>query len=392
MNRRAVVRAVGVGALTGAAGCFSREDDEDDADDATDRDDVEPDEPDLEGVLRVATTESMVVGERAVGDWLREAFEEEFPDAELQWTVPEAGLEHYRRRVEQDAEIDADVYLGLTPPDLADLDARLAPETPFRELNDERLPATDRFRDDLAFGDPWDRVVPTGVRYSCLWYDENDLEAANGPEESSDDADEDDLEVPDALEELPDGAYEDALVAPDPGRSDAGLAFLLWVIETVGEDEFIRYWGELDENGLELTDDWEGTVTAFADGHRPLAAGYTTDAAYAEREGWETDGWEVVFPDERGYETPIGAAVFEDAVEVDLAYDFLNFLLSADIQAELAVRHSQIPALSRAFLDLDESFEDAIAVPSEPVSIGYDRLREELTGWRDAWANAFPVR
>ncbi|MDG5817942.1 extracellular solute-binding protein [Natronococcus sp. A-GB7] len=374
MNRRSVVRAVGVGALAGTAGCFSRdeEEDEDDGDeeatDATERDDTEPDDPDLEGTFRVATTESMVVGERAVGEWIKEAFEEEFPDAELQWTIPEAGLDHYRRRVDQGAEIDADVYLGLTPSDLARLDADLAANALFRELGGDRLPATERIRDDLEFGDPSGRAVPAGVRYSCLWYDESELEE------------------PDDLADLLDDEYEDSLLVPRADRSDAGLAFLLWTIETVGDDGYRRYWGDLEENGLELVNDWTASTTAFADGDRPLAVGYSTDAAFAEREGLETDDWELAFPNGQGYETPVGAAIFEDAEEVDLAYDFLNFLLSSDVQAEFAERHSVIPALSRAFLELDETFEESAAVPSEPVSVGYDRLRSDLERWVDEWA------
>src|SRR5690606_27006742 len=97
MKRRSVVRAAGGGALAGLAGCFSREENGEDNEtaDVDDQDDPEPEEPDLEGTLRVATTESVVVGGRAVGERLREAFEEEFDDAELQWTIPETGLEHY---------------------------------------------------------------------------------------------------------------------------------------------------------------------------------------------------------------------------------------------------------------------------------------------------------
>ncbi|WP_293032849.1 extracellular solute-binding protein, partial [Natronococcus sp.] len=208
-----------------------------------------------------------------------------------------------------------------------------------------------------------------GVRYSCLWYDESELEE------------------PDGLTDLPNEEYEGSLLVPRADRSGAGLAFLLWTIEAVGDDGYRRYWGDLEENGLELVDDWTASTTAFADGDRPLAVGYSTDAAFAEREGWEIDDWELAFPDEQGYETPVGAAIFEDAEEVDLAYDFLNFLLSSDVQAEFAARHSLMPALSRAFLELDETFEETAAVPSEPVSVGYDRLRSDLERWVDEWAD-----
>ncbi|WP_306054814.1 thiamine ABC transporter substrate-binding protein [Natronococcus wangiae] len=373
MERRAVVRAVGGGALAGLAGCFFREATEEEEPTPVDQGDPEPDEPDLEGTLRVATTESMVRGERAADEGLRELFEEEFPDAELQWTIPEAGLEHYVRRARQEADIDADVYFGLTPAALARVDGRLEGGALFRELNRERIAAADRVRDRLEFSDPNGRVLPSGVRYSCLLYDDAELEA------------------PETLAELTDPEYEGTLLVPNPERDDSGLAFLLWTIDAFGGDDALDYWRDLDDNGVRITDGWTASDEAYAAAERPLSVAYSTDPVLAGREDRDPDRYRIAFPDDQGYETPLGMAIFERAEKLDLAYDFLNFALSNEVQAELADRHLQIPAVGDAFVDLDEAFEERTETPIETVSIGYDRLRADLDDWLDDWSGAIDV-
>ncbi|MFC4436116.1 MULTISPECIES: thiamine ABC transporter substrate-binding protein [Natrialbaceae] len=374
MKRRSVVRAVGGGGLAGLAGCFTREaDDEEEAEpaDVDDRDDPEPEEPDLDGTLRIATTESMVRGERAADERLRELFEEEFPDAELQWTIPEAGLDHYVRRVHQEAEIDADVYFGLTPAALAAVDRELEGRELFRQLNQDRITATDRIRDDLEFGDPNGRVLPSGVRYSCLLH-----------------ADDDELEAPETLADLTEPEYEETLLIPHPERADSGLAFLLWTIDAFGTDGYLDYWSGLRENGARITDGWAASDELYAAAERPLSVAYSTDPVIADREDRDPDRYRVAFPDEQGYETPLGVAIFDQAEKIDLAYDFLNFALSSEVQVELAERRAQIPAVSNAFVDLDEGFEERAEIPAESVTIEYDRLRGSLEEWLGNWSSA----
>ncbi|TYL39704.1 thiamine ABC transporter substrate-binding protein [Natronococcus pandeyae] len=395
MKRRSVVRAVGSGGLAGLAGCFTREADEEDEEDPSDVDDQdepdpEPEEPDLDGTLRIATTESIVRGERAADERLRELFEEEFPDAELQWTIPEAGLDHYVQRVHQEAEIDADVYFGLTPAALARVDREPEGRELFRELNQDRITAADRIREDLEFGDPNGRVLPSGVRYSCLLYedvgDDDGDDGDDGDDEidAVDNGDHGELEPPETLADLTAPEYEESLLIPHPERSDSGLAFLLWTIDAFGSD-YLEYWRGLEENGARITDGWAASDEAYAAGERPLSVAYSTDPVLANREDRDPDRYRVAFPDEQGYENPLGMAIFEHAEEVDLAYDFLNFALSNEVQAELAERQLQIPAVSSAFVDLDEEFEEHAEIPVEAASVGYDRLREDLEEWLDDW-------
>lgn len=391
MKRRSVVRAVGGGGLAGLAGCFTREADEEDEEeepsdvDDQDEPDPEPEEPDLDGTLRIATTESMVRGERAADERLRELFEEEFPDAELQWTIPEAGLDHYVRRVDQEAEIDADVYFGLTPAALARVDRELEGRELFRELNQDRITAADRIRDGLEFGDPNGRVLPAGVRYSCLLYEDTDDDDGDDDTDAVDNGDNGELDPPETLADLTDPEYEETLLIPHPERADSGLAFLLWTIDAFGTDDYLDYWRGLRENGAWITDGWAASDELYAAGERPLSVAYSTDPVFAAQGDRDPDRYRVGFPDEQGYENPLGMAIFEHAEEVDLAYDFLNFGLSSEVQSELAERRLQIPAVSSAFVELDEEFEERAEIPAEPVSIEYDRLRDSLEEWLGDW-------
>jgi thiamine transport system substrate-binding protein len=61
-----------------------------------------------DGVVTVATYESLVDGNDPVGPWLKERFEEEH-DAEVAFRVPESGVNQYIQRARQGADIEADI-------------------------------------------------------------------------------------------------------------------------------------------------------------------------------------------------------------------------------------------------------------------------------------------
>jgi len=87
----------------------------------------------------------MVDGKNPAGTWLKEAFEEEYPDATLEWTVPNNAINDYIDRERQNAEIDADVYLGVNIDDLVRIDDTLGGRAP---------PGTQRRPDRQRRADP----------------------------------------------------------------------------------------------------------------------------------------------------------------------------------------------------------------------------------------------
>lgn len=365
MRRRTFVRGAttsSVAGLAGLAGCLTRE-----AEDG----EPEPEPGEDEDTLRIATYSSMVTGETPAGEWLAEAFEDEHEDAEIVWTVPEAGVENYVRRAELEAPIDADLYLGLTLGELVFVDERLEGRL-FEPLERERLERDDRVRDELAFDDPDDRLLAFDTGYVTLVGDETELEAG----------------VPESFEELLEPAYENALLAQDPRRSAPGLAFLLWTIAEYGEDH-LEYWTDLVPNGARVRDGWtESYREEYLERQRPLIVSYSTDRVGASAAGRELRRHVVAPLEDRGFRTTEGVAVFAETPRTDLAYEFVDFLLSRPAQREIAQRNVQFPAVDDEYVDLEERFTEHAREP-EAVTVGYDDLRSDLTGWLEAWGEEF---
>ncbi|AGB33622.1 ABC transporter substrate-binding protein [Natrinema pellirubrum DSM 15624] len=370
MDRRTFIGTVGAGTVAGVAGCLTRDGDGN-GDDGSDGD-PEPENPDLEGELRVATYSSMVDGENPAGEWLKEVFEEEYPDAELTWTVPENGINQYIERERSDVDLDADVYLGANVDDLVLVDDRLEEGGLLRDLNVDRIDNAERIRDGLDMGDPHGRVLAYDTGYISLVYDETVVDE------------------PETLADLTEPAYEDALLAQNAQSSDPGQAFLLWTIDAYGEDGYLDYWDNLAANGVRILKDWSESYSgAYMEEERPMVVSYSTDQVYANEYGYDMRRHQVAFPNDQGYANPEGMGIFEGASELDLAYEFLDFALSSEAQAVIAQRNVQFPAVEEEFVDLDDEFDQYAHVPPEAVTVGYDRLRGNLEGWVDDWAREF---
>ncbi|MDQ2049657.1 thiamine ABC transporter substrate-binding protein [Natronolimnohabitans sp. A-GB9] len=368
-QRRTFIGTVGSVAALGLAGCLTREDDANGSSDA----DPEPEDPDLEGTLTVVTYESMIDGENPAGPWLKDAFEDEYPDAELEWVqLPNQGIGHYIEQARGNQEIDADVYVGLNIDDLVSVDDHLDDGGLFRELNEDRIDRSSRIRDGLDMGDPHDRVLAYDTGYISLVYDENVVDE------------------PETFDDLTDPAYEDELLAQNAQTSDPGQAFLLWTIDAYGEDGYLDYWQDLEDNGVRVLEDWtESYYGAYMNEERSMVVSYSTDQVFATDEGHDLSRHQVAFPNGQGYANPEGMAIFEDADTVDLAYEFLDFVLSNEAQAEIAQRNVQFPAVEDEYVDLDDEFDRYAHVPPEAVTVGYDDLRGNLDSWVDDWGREF---
>ncbi|WP_135535173.1 thiamine ABC transporter substrate-binding protein [Halostella pelagica] len=364
MRRRTFLTASVGAASTALAGCITQDND-DGADDDDDEESTLTTPESFDGTLTVATYESFVdAPSSSPGEWVKEKFESMHDGVTLEWQIAENSVTEFVQRAQRDAEIDADVYLGLNVDDLVIAD---------RELDESLFMSADRYgfenrsaiKDDLLF-DPQSRALPYDTGYISLVYDENEVDE------------------PETFDDLTTDPYEGTLLAQNAQSSDPGRAFMLWTVDQFDEDGYLDYWQELVDNDVRIFSSWGDSYDAYSAEERPMVVSYSTDQVYANRYDQDMSRHQVAFPNGQGYANPEGMAVFEASDSPALGFEFMDFMLSQSAQSEVAVRNVQLPSTDHA--DLDEEFDQYAHVPDETVIFSYDQLQGNLNDWVDDWA------
>ena len=312
--------------------------------------------------LTVATYSSFT-GEGTAGNWLKSAFEDEYPETTVEFVTPENGVNQYIQRAKQGAPINADVYVGLNTSDLVRVSQELD-ETLFPTIADS-LDRADTVKDELRV-DPDGRAIPYDTGYISLVYNE------------------DEVDEPQTFESLLESRYEGDLIAQNAQQSDPGQAFLLWSIITQGEDGYLDYWEQLLDNGVKVLADWEPAYQAYMDGEAPMVVSYSTDQVFYHGPDVNMAKHQIGFLNDQGYANPETMALFADSENADLGRQFMNFMLTERAQSKIAVKNVQFPAVDG--VTPGESFAKYAKEPPEPVTFSYDELAGSVGTWVSEWA------
>lgn len=347
MRRRTFLAGTGAG-VAGLAGCLGGN-----GDDSTPTTTGTPDEDET---VIVATYDSFVDGEEPVGQWLKDAFEADH-DATVEFRTPSSGINQYIQRAQQGADIEPDLYVGLNVDELVRIDERL--DEPLFDSLDGQLARSDRIKDELRF-DPDGRAVPYDTGYISLVYDENEVS-------------------PETFGDLTDPENEGRLITQNAQQSDPGLAFLLWTIHEFGEDGYLDYWQELEDNDVRVLGSWNDAYSAYTSEEADMVVSYSTDQVF----NGDVPRHQIGFLDDQGYAQPEGMARFTDS-ESEAAVELMEFMLRADSQGEIAERNVQFPAVDDA--ELDPEFAELAHEPPEAVTFTYEELAGNLDDWVEDWA------
>ncbi|QDX40175.1 thiamine ABC transporter substrate binding subunit [Salarchaeum sp. JOR-1] len=363
MKRRTYLKSGGAAAIAGLAGCLNVTE----SNDATTADDTtadtttgttrEPDEP-----LTVATYDSFFGDEGTAGHWLKRAWEAEH-DTTIEFTAPANGINEFISRKKQNAGIDADLFVGLNTGELVRVDEELPDARLFDTVADD-LSHASRIKDSLQI-DPRRRALPYDTGYISLVYDSTDIAE------------------PQTFDDLTKPAYEGALLAENAQTSDPGRAFLLWTIHEMGEDGYLDYWQDLVANDVRILDDWQPAYNAYLNNERPMVVSYSTDQVYYHDEG-QLPHHQIGFLNDQGYANPEAMARFADTNQPETAAAFMDFVLTDEAQANIAVNNVQFPATTTA--DLPDEYDQYAKEPPEPVTFTYEELAGNLDGWINEWA------
>lgn len=317
------------------------------------------------GTLRVGTYQSYVdAPSTSAGDWVKEEFERR-TDLTLEWVVRENELSDFIQRRQEGAPLDADAYLGVTPQDLIRADENLEQDL-FASLAVGDIENASNVEDVYNF-DPDRRVLPTGASYVSLVYDETVVSE------------------PATFEALTNPEYEDALLLSNPQSTTTGLLFLLWTVNTVGEDSYLEYWQRLMDNGVNVLGSWSSAYNAYLQEEASMVVSYSTDQVYAAQDEEQSmDRHQIGFPHDQGYAYVDGLSKFTTTERDDLVRQFAGFLLDPEVQRQTAVKNVGIPTVSNA--SLPDDMRQYAHVPEEPIQFSYDVLKENMASWQEAWA------
>ncbi|MCD2203203.1 thiamine ABC transporter substrate-binding protein [Halobacterium sp. KA-6] len=312
--------------------------------------------------LKIATYGSFFGDEGTAGRWLKDQWEADH-DTEIEYTAPSNGINEFIQRKQQGAGIDADLFVGLNTPDLVRVDESLPDSDLFDDLRAD-LDNDDDVKESLEV-DPENRVVAYDTGYITPVYDSTEIDN------------------PETFDALLEPEYEGTLLAQNAQSSDPGLAFLLWTIHEKGADGYLDYWEELLANDVRVLDDWQPAYNAFLEGERPMVVSYSTDQVYYNSEE-ELPHHQVSFLNDQGYANPETVGRFAGTDQPETAADFVDFVLTDEAQANVAVNNVQIPATTTA--SLPEGYAEYAKEPPEPVTFTYEELAGNLDEWTESWA------
>ncbi|WP_054584648.1 thiamine ABC transporter substrate binding subunit [Halolamina pelagica] len=372
MDRRRFIQTAGAAGAALLAGCSADEvDSPTDTTDPTDTTSTTVGTTDRSSdTLVVATYSSFIDAvSTSPGGWIKQRFESEF-DADLVWQTPPNELDQYIQRANADVEIDADVYVGLNVDGLIRLDENLEQDSLFATAPD--LDGTADIKDGLNF-DPQGRAVTYDTGYISLVWNAT--------------ADGDEFVAPETFDGLLESEYAGDLIAQNPSSSATGRAFLLHTIQAKGEENYLGYWADLQENDVRILGSWGDAYSAYGNDEAPMVVSYSTDQVYANRAEQDMDRHQIRFLNDQGYANPEGMAQFANSDSPELARSFMEFMLRPEVQAEVAVRNVAFPAITDAeFGEEHAEYEQYAQVPPEAVSFSYDELRGNLQGWIEDWS------
>lgn len=227
------------------------------------------------------------------------------------------------------------------------------------------------------------RVTPVDYGDVCLNYDLAYFE-------------EHELPLPESLSDLTASDYAGLLVVENAATSSPGLAFLLATIAEFGDEgdyTYLDYWQALANNDVLVVAGWsdayygEFTVGSRGDGDRPLVVSYASsppaEVIYSDDpEAGAVTG--AVVADNMCFRQIEYAGILEGAANQAGAEHFIDFMLSAEFQADLPLNMFVFPVVQD--IELPDVFVEHAAIPENPASLDPALIETKRDEWIQAWA------
>jgi thiamine transport system substrate-binding protein len=227
------------------------------------------------------------------------------------------------------------------------------------------------------------RLVPVDFGFVALNYDKRYFADNNIP-------------LPQNLRDLTKSPYKGLVVVENPATSSPGMAFLLTTIAAFGETgsyTYLDFWRDMRKNQVMVAEGWEDAYYnqfsgGSGQGDHPLVVSYATSPAA-----------EVQFADPKPADAPTGnilppgetfrqvefAGILKDTKNLDLARQWIDFMLGEQFQADIPLQMWVYPA--RGGTPLPDVFTKYAQTPTQPAALTPAQIEAGRETWLKAWTD-----
>ncbi len=262
--------------------------------------------------------------------------------------------------------IEADVFVGVEAADTP----RAKKRDLFEPLTEKDVPLLLGVPPALRF-DPAGTLIPYEHGFVTLVHDSKALSPDKAPK---------------TFEALTDPKLKDTLIVQDPRTSSVGYAFLLWTIAQYGDPGYLDYWKRLKPTILTIPLGWSEAYAMFLAGEAPMVVSFSTDNAFDQIFN-NQDRIKVLLLNDQGYRTIFGMGVVKGTDNPKMAREFLNFMLSKEVQEKLPTTEWMFPVHPEA--QLPERFRELAVIPPNPVVLPLEEIEKNGDRWLKEWERKF---
>lgn len=261
---------------------------------------------------------------------------------------------------------EADVFIGVEAADTP----RAKKRDLFEPLTEKDVPLLSVVPPELRF-DPAGTLIPYEHGFVTPVYDSTVLPPDQAPQ---------------TFEALIDPKFKDALIVQDPRTSSVGYAFLLLTIAQYGDPGYLDYWKRLKPTILTIPLGWSEAYAMFLAGEAPMVISFSTDNAFDQIFN-NQDRIKVLLLNNQGYRTIYGMGIVKGTDNPKMAREFLNFMLSKEVQEKLPTTEWMFPVNPQA--ELPEKFRQFAIIPPNPVVLPLFEIEKHGDRWLKQWERKF---
>jgi len=190
-------------------------------------------------------------------------------------------------------------------------------------------------------------------------------------------------EFPKTFGAMQDGRWHKKIIITDPRTTSSGFGLLLWSLAAFNETGYRHFWRSLKENIFTFSSDYNEACNLFLAKEAPVMLGFSSFPFYMQ-ENENISNLKAFIPEEGGFSISECAGIMKTSNNIELAENFIEYLLSEDFQKMIPKYKWMFPV--HKDIEFSIIFETALK-PEKDLSgnLSMELIREHSEYWLKRW-------